>query len=57
MTENDRAGFVLVRFFDEQLGEYEKSQAPLRAYYPLMLRRLDPEREILRWRRGVLGRG
>jgi len=57
LMEDYRSGFVLVRFFDEQLADYEKTRAPLRAYYPLMLRRLDPPREIDRWRRDSGSKG
>jgi hypothetical protein len=46
----DRSGYVLERFFCDQLGEYEKSGQDLSAYYPVMLKRLNPAQELSRWK-------
>jgi len=50
MTSEYRSGYVLERFFWEQLGDYEAGSADLRTFYPAMLSRLDPEAELARWR-------
>lgn len=50
MMEEYKSGYILERFFYEQLAEYEKSKKSLREYYPIMLKRLDVEKEIDRWR-------
>jgi hypothetical protein len=53
MMEEYKSGYILERFFYEQLDEYEKSKKSLREYYPQMLRRLDVEKELARWRQEV----
>jgi hypothetical protein len=53
MIEEYKSGYILERFFYEQLAEYEKSKKPLREYYPQMLKRLDVEKELSRWRQEV----
>jgi hypothetical protein len=50
MMQEYKSGYVLERFFYEQLEEYEKSKKTLREYYPQMLKRLDVEKELARWR-------
>jgi len=50
MLEEYRSGYILERFFYEQLSDYEKSGEPLRLYYPKMLARLDPAKELERWK-------
>jgi len=50
MLEEYRTGYILERFFYEQLSGYEKSGQSLRLYYPQMLARLDPEQELDRWK-------
>jgi hypothetical protein len=53
MTDEYKSGYILERFFYEQLGEYEKSKKSLQEYYPLMLKHLDVEKEINRWRQDI----
>lgn len=53
MMDEYKSGYILERYFYEQLGEYEKSKKSLREYYPLMLKRLDVEKEINRWRQEI----
>lgn len=53
LTSEYKSGYILERFFYEQLGEYEKSKKPLREYYRVMLKRLDVEKEIGRWKHEV----
>ena len=50
MMQEYRSGYVLERFFYGQLAEYEKSGLPLAAYYPTMLKGLDVNRELARWK-------
>jgi hypothetical protein len=50
MMDEWRSGYILVRFFWEQLSGYEQQPADLRQYYPRMVARLDPEAELRRWR-------
>jgi hypothetical protein len=50
MTAEYRSGYILERFFWEQLAGYEASSADLRTFFPTILSRLDPEAELLRWR-------
>jgi len=50
MMQEYRSGYVLERFFYDQLAEYEKSGLPLAAYYPTMLKRLDLKYELERWK-------
>lgn len=50
MMNEYKSGYILERFFYEQLGDYEKSKKPLREYYPQMLNRLNVTKEIERWR-------
>ena len=50
MTDEWRSGYVLERFFWDQLVAYEGSSADLRTFYPIILARLDPEAELQRWR-------
>lgn len=50
MMQEYKSGYILERFFYEQLVEYEKSGKSLREYYPEMLKRLDVEKELARWR-------
>jgi nitrite reductase/ring-hydroxylating ferredoxin subunit len=50
MMEEYRAGYILERFFWEQLSLYEKAaDVDLRGYYPRMIARLDPDMELHRW--------
>src|SRR5262245_32025366 len=50
MMEEYRSGYILERFFWEQLSLYEKAtDVDLRGYYPRMLARLDPDLELHRW--------
>jgi hypothetical protein len=53
MMQEYKSGYILERFFYEQLAEYEKSKKPLREYYPEMLKRLDVGNELSRWRQEV----
>ena len=53
MMQEYKSGYILERFFYEQLEEYEKSKKPLREYYPQMLKRLNVEKELARWRQEV----
>ncbi|MEW6455573.1 MAG: beta-propeller fold lactonase family protein [Acidobacteriota bacterium] len=50
MMDEYRQGYILERFFYEQLEAYEKSEAALRDYYPLMLQHLDIEKGLARWK-------
>jgi len=50
MMQEYRSGYILERFFYEQLGEYEKSGQGLSAYYPTMLKRLDAKYELASWK-------
>jgi len=50
MTQEYRSGYVLERFFYDQLADYEKSGLPLAAYYQTMLKRLDVRHELERWK-------
>ncbi len=49
MMQEYRSGYTLEPFFYEQLSGYEKSNEPLREYYPTMLRHLDVKYELARW--------
>jgi len=53
MMQEYKSGYILERFFYEQLGEYEKTKKSLREYYPLMLKRLDVGKELARWRQEI----
>ena len=50
MLEEYRSGYILERFFYEQLSDYEKSGESLKLYYPQMLAHLDAARELERWK-------
>lgn len=50
MMQEYRSGYILERFFYEQLDEYEKSGQGLGTYYPIMLKRLDANYELARWK-------
>jgi hypothetical protein len=50
MDDEYRSGYVLERFFWEQLAAYETSAADLRTYYPTMISHLDAASELKRWR-------
>jgi hypothetical protein len=49
MMDEWKSGYILERFFWEQLAEYERQGSDLRQDYPTMLARLDPEAELKRW--------
>ena len=51
MLAEYRSGYILERFFWEQLAGYERDDADLRQYYPRMLRTLDAGAELQRWQR------
>jgi hypothetical protein len=53
MMQEYRQGYILERFFYEELSDYERSGQPLRLYYSRMLSRLDAENELKRWERAV----
>lgn len=57
MMEEYRAGYILERFFWEQLDGYEKSALPLRQFYPAMLESLDVLQEIRRWQAEIAPSG
>lgn len=50
MNDEYRSGYILERFFWDQLERYEASSADLRTFYPVILASLDPEAELARWR-------
>ena len=50
MMSEYRSGYILERFFYEQLAGYEKSKGSLAAYYPTMLKPLDAKFELERWK-------
>src|ERR1019366_9642122 len=50
MVNEYSSGYILERFFYDQLGDYEKSTLPLSVYYPTMLKRLDAKYELARWK-------
>jgi len=50
MLEEWRSGYVLERYFWEQLAVYERQDADLRSFCGPMLGRLDPAAELRRWR-------
>lgn len=50
-----KQGYVLERFFWEQLAEFEKQGIDLRRYIPVMLANVDAEAELRRWREAVKG--
>jgi hypothetical protein len=50
MMQEYASGYILERFFYDQLDDYEKSNLPLIAYYPTMLKRLDAKYELARWK-------
>jgi hypothetical protein len=52
MMTSYRKGYILTRFFYEQLGLYDKTTKPLREFYPEMLRRLDAGKELAQWKDG-----
>lgn len=49
MLEEWRSGYVLERYFWEQLAAYERQDADLRSFCGPMLARLDPATELRRW--------
>lgn len=49
MMREYTSGYILERFFYDELGDYEKSNLPLSVYYPTMLKRLDANYEMARW--------
>ena len=51
MMQQYRSGYPLMPFFYEQLEGYEKSNLPLRDYYPTMLKNLRAKDELGRWER------
>jgi hypothetical protein len=51
MQRRYHSGFVLTRFFYEQLSGYEAGKETLRTFYPKMLARLDVKRELSQWQR------
>ena len=53
MMDEYKSGYILERFFYEQLGEYEKSKKSLREYYSQMLKRLDVGKELSRWKQEI----
>jgi hypothetical protein len=50
MMAKYRKGYVLTRFFYEQLAVYEQTGRPLREFYPEMLRQLDAGKELAQWK-------
>jgi hypothetical protein len=52
MMSSYRKGYILTRFFYEQLALYEKTDKSLREFYPEMLRRLDAGMELAQWKDG-----
>ena len=50
-----KQGYVLERFFWEQLAEFEKQGMDLRRYVPAMLAKVDAEAELKRWHDAVKG--
>ena len=55
MEKNYGRGFVLTRFFYEQLSGYDKEKETLKTFYPKMLSRLDVDKELMRWRQEKKG--
>jgi hypothetical protein len=53
MMNEYRSGYILERFFYEQLSGYEKSKGSLADYYPAMLKQLDAKAELGRWKQDV----
>lgn len=49
MLAEYRNGFILERYFYEQLADYERSTQSLSEYYPRLLARLDAGQELQRW--------
>ena len=45
-----RRGYTLEPFFYEQLADYEKTTETLNQFYPTMLKRLNVEHELARWK-------
>jgi hypothetical protein len=50
MMTSYRKGYILTRYFYEQLALYDQTYKPLREFYPEMLRRLDGGKELARWK-------
>jgi hypothetical protein len=44
-----KSGYILERFFWEQLAEYERQTSDIRAFYGQMIRALDVPAELERW--------
>jgi hypothetical protein len=57
MMTSYRKGYILTRFFYEQLALYDQTYKPLRQFYPEMLRRLDAGKELTQWKDGKDGNG
>ncbi len=53
MMQEYASGYILERFFYDQLVEYEKSNLPLSVYYPSMLKLLDARYELARWKQAT----
>jgi hypothetical protein len=51
MMTSYRKGYILTRFFYEQLALYDQSIKPLREFYPEMLGRLDAGQELTQWKK------
>lgn len=50
MMSEYHSGYILERFFYEQLAGYEKSKGSLVVYYSTMLKPLDAKFELERWK-------
>lgn len=50
MMRDYNSGFIVERFFYDQLAEFERSSLTLREFYPRMLANLDAQAELDRWR-------
>jgi hypothetical protein len=55
MMSSYRKGYILTRFFYDQLALYEQTGRPLREFYPQMLRQLDAGKELVQWREANRG--
>jgi hypothetical protein len=53
MMREYRNGYILERFFWEELARFESASGNLRDEYPGMIGRLDAAAELARWRTEV----